>query len=87
MIDLQTRNPECAKWQKQELNGKRLVGFRVVETDYPGTLNIVDRNIRQIQPIVDCLELLPPNGLIGGGLGLPNEAGGVTAQFSLDRSE
>jgi len=59
----------------------------VVETDYPGG-EIVLRNIRQIQPIVDCLgpiELPPPN--VGGGLGLPNEAGGVTSQSLLDRSE
>ena len=71
------------------MNGKRLVGFKVVETDYPGG-EIVLRNIRQIQPIVDCLgpiELPLPNGVIGGGLRLPNEAGGVTSQFLLDRSE
>ena len=56
-IELQTNNPTCAQWQMQELNGKRLIGFRVVETDYPGfpgTQDIVARNIRQIQPIVGC---------------------------------
>ena len=55
-IELQTTNPPCASWEKQELNGKRLIGFRVVETDYPDTDGfIVARNIRQIQPIVDCV--------------------------------
>ena len=48
----------CNTWLMQELGGKRLIGFRVVETDYPqntGVGLVTERNIRQIQAIVDCV--------------------------------
>ena len=46
-ITLNTNN--CFDWFKQELNGKRIIGFKVVVTDYPQDSPIgyvAARNIR-----------------------------------------